>query len=119
MQAGLSGILPLGPDILTTFVLNYAQQLNRPNPLTRASARWGHMRALWRFSADMPCVLRGLADCDCHPTDHDRFLRYTWLMEIRVWAVPESHTVEVSKHPLGAASTASEVGDAHAALAAG
>ena len=119
VQAGLSGILPLGPDVLTTFVLNYARQLNHPNPLTRASAQWGHMCALWRFSPDMPCVLRGLADCDCHPTDHDRFLRYTWLMEIRVWAVPGSHAVEVTKHPLGAASNADEASDAHAALAAG
>ena len=32
VQAGLSGILPLGPDMLTTFVLNYTQQLNHPNP---------------------------------------------------------------------------------------
>ena len=119
VQAGLSGILPLRPDVLTTFVLNYARQLNQPNPLTRASARWGHMGALWRFSPDMPCVLRGLADCDCHPTDHDRFLRYTWLMEIRVWAVPGSHAVEVTKHPLGAASNADEANDAHAAMAAG
>ena len=46
VQAGLSGIRPLGPDVLTTFVLNYARQLNHPNPLTRASARWGHMCAL-------------------------------------------------------------------------
>ena len=53
--------------MLTTFVLNYAHQLNHPNPLTRASARWGLMCALWRFSPDMPCVLRGLADCDCTP----------------------------------------------------
>ena len=57
VQAGLSGILPPGPDMLTTFVLNYAHQLNHPNPLTRASARWGLMCALWRFSPDMPCVL--------------------------------------------------------------
>ena len=82
VQAGLSGIRPLGPDVLTTFVLNYAWQLNHPNPLTRASARWGHMCALWRFHPDMPCVLRGFADCECHPTDQDWFLRYTWLMEI-------------------------------------
>ena len=67
----------------------------------------------------MPGVLRGLADCDRHPTDHDRFLRYTWLMDIRVWAVPESHHVEVPKHPLGTAGTASEADDVHAALAAG
>ena len=46
VQAGLFGIRPLGPDVLTTFVLNYARQLNHPNPLTRASARWGHMGAL-------------------------------------------------------------------------
>ena len=77
------------------------------------------MCALWRFSPDMPCVLRGLADCDCHPTDHDRFLRYTWLTDIRVWAVLESHHVEVPKHPLGVAGTVSEADDAHAALAAG
>ena len=74
----------MGPDVLTTFVLNYARQLNHPNPLTRASAPWGHMGTLWRFNPDMPCVLQGLADCECHSTDHDRFLRYTWLMEIRV-----------------------------------
>ena len=77
------------------------------------------MGALWRFSPDMPYVHRGLADCDCHPTDHDRFLKYTWLMEIRVWAVPESHAVEVTKHPLVTASNADEASDAHAALAAG
>ena len=114
VQAGLSGILPLGPDMLTMFVLNYAHQLNHPNPLTRASARWGLMCALWRFSPDMPCVHRGLADCECHPTDHDRFLRYTWLMDIRVWAVLESHHVEVPRHPLGVAGTVSEADDAHA-----
>ena len=38
VQAGLSGILPMGPDVLTTFVLSYARQLNHPNPLTRATA---------------------------------------------------------------------------------
>ena len=119
VHADLSGILPLGPDVLTTFVLKNARQLNHPNPLTRASARWGHMCALCRFKPDMLCVLRGLADCDCHPTDHERFLRYTWVMEIRVWGVPESRSVEITKHPLGAASTSIEAGDAHAALAAG
>ena len=41
------------------------------------------MCALWQLSLDMPCVLQGLADCDCHPTHHDRFLRSTWLMDIR------------------------------------
>ena len=82
VEAGLSGILPVGPDMLTTFVLNYAHQLNHPKPLTRASARWGLMCALWRFSPDMPCVRGGLADCECHPTDHDRLLWYTWLMDI-------------------------------------
>ena len=90
---------PWAPRMLNTFVLNYARQLNHPNPLTRSSARWGHMGALRRFGPDMPCVLRGFADCDRHPTDHDPFLRYTWLMEIRVLAVPESHAVEVTKHP--------------------
>ena len=83
LQAGLSGILPLGPDMLATLVLNYAHQLNHPNPLTRASASWGLTCALWRLSPDMPCVLRGLADRDCHPTAHDGFLQYTWLMDIR------------------------------------
>ena len=68
---------------------------------------------------DMPCIHQGLADCDCHPTDHDRFLRYTWPMEIRVWPAPGSHAVEVSKHPLGAATTIDEANDGHAALAAG
>ena len=77
------------------------------------------MCALWRLNPDMPCVRRSLADCDCHPTEHDRFLRYTWLMDIRVWAVLESHHVEVPKHPLGTAGTTSELDDAHAALAAG
>ena len=119
VQAGLSGILPLGPDVLTTFVLNYAHQLNHPNPLNRASARWGLMCALWQLSLDMPCVLWGLADCDCHPTDHDCFLRYTRLMDIRVWAVRERHHVEVPKQPLGTTGTASEADDAHADLAAG
>ena len=119
VQAGLSGILPLGPDMLTTFVLNYTHQLNHPNPLTRASAKWGLMCALWRFSPDMPCVRRGLVDCECHPTDHDRFLRCTWLMDIRVWAVLEGHHVEVPKHPLGVAGTVSDADDAHAAVAAG
>ena len=89
--------------MLTTFVPNYPQQMNHRNPLTRASANWGLMCALWRFSPDMPCGLRGLADCDRHPTDHDHFLRYTWLMHIQVWAVPGSHHVEVPKHLLGTA----------------
>ena len=39
VQAGLTGILALGPNILTTFVLNDAKQLNHSNPLNRASAR--------------------------------------------------------------------------------
>ena len=67
----------------------------------------------------MPCVRRGLVDCACHPTDHDRFTQYTWLMDIRVWAVLEDHHVEVPKHPLGVASTVDEADDAHVALAAG
>ena len=119
VEAGLSGIRPLGPDMVTTFVLNYAHQLNHPNPPTRASASWGLMCALWRFSPDMPCVCGGLASCECHPTDHDIFLRYTWLMDIRVWAVLEDHHVEVPEHPLGVAGTVNEANDAHAALAAG
>ena len=69
LRAGLLGILPLGPDMLTTFVVNYAHPFNQPNPLTRASARWGLMYAHWRFSPDMPCVRKGLMDCACHPTD--------------------------------------------------
>ena len=77
-----------------------------------------HVCALWRFHPDIPCVLRGLADCECHPTNHDWFLRYTWLMEIRVWPAPGSHAVEVCKHPLGAATTIDEANDCHAALAA-
>ena len=77
VETGCLGILPLGPDMLTTLVLSYAHQLNHPNPLTRASAKWGLMWALWRFNPDMPCVHGGLTDCDCHPTDHNRFLRYT------------------------------------------
>ena len=87
VEAGQSGILPLGPNILTTFVVNYAHQLNHANPLTGASARWGLMRVLWRFSPDMPCIRAELADCDCHGTDHDGFLRYMWLMDLWVWMV--------------------------------
>ena len=67
----------------------------------------------------MPSVLRGLSDYNCHPTDHDRFLRYTWLMDIWVWTVPESHSVEVPKHPLGTASTATEADNAGTILVAG
>ena len=33
VQEGLSGKGPLGPDVLTTCMLNYARQLNHPNPL--------------------------------------------------------------------------------------
>ena len=39
VQAGLLGILLLGPDVLTTFVLNYARQWNQPSPPTQASAQ--------------------------------------------------------------------------------
>ena len=77
------------------------------------------MWAFWRFSPDMPRVRGGFPDCDCHPTDHDRFLRYTWLMDIRICAVLEDHHAEVLKHPLGAASTGDQANDAHTALAAG
>ena len=119
VHAGLSGILPLGPHMLTTFVLNYAQQLNHSNPLTRTSARWGVICPLRWFSPHMPCVRRGLVDCECHPKDHYRFLCYTWLMDICVYAVLEDHHVEVPKHPLGVAGTVSDADDAHAALAAG
>ena len=105
--------------MLTTFMLNYAHQRSHPNPLTCASARWGLMYALWRFSLDMPYMRQGLVDCACHPTDRDRFLRYTWLIDIRVWAVLEDHHVEVPKHPLGVANTVDEADDAHAALADG
>ena len=76
------------------------------------------MDALWRFSPDMPCVLRRLADCDRHATNQDRFLRYTSLMGIRVWAAPGSHAVEVAKHYLGAARTTPKASDGHAPLAA-
>ena len=51
--------------------------------------------------------------------DHNRYLRYTWLMDIRVWAVLEGHHVEVRRHPLGVAGTVNHVDDTHAALAAG
>ena len=77
------------------------------------------MWALWRFSPDMPCVRGGLADCDSHPTDHNRFLRYTSLMDIRIWEVSEDHHAEVPKYPRGVASSADEANDAHAVLAAG
>ena len=58
-------------------------------------------------------------DCECHPTDHDRFLRYTWLMDIRVLAVLEGHHGDVPKHPLGVAGAVGDADDAHTALAAG
>ena len=119
VETGRSCILPLGPDMLTTFVLSCTHQLNHPSPLTRASARWGLVWALWWFSPDMPCVPRGLTDCDSHPMDHDRFLRYTQHMDIRIWAVLEDHHVEVPKHLLGIACTTDEAKDAHAAPAAG
>ena len=114
-----TAILPLRPGMLTTCVLKYAHQLKHPNPLTQASGGWGLMCALWRFSTDMPCVLRGLADCDYRRADHDRFLWYTWLMHIPVWAVLESHHAEVPQHPLGVAGTVSEADGAQATLAAG
>ena len=119
VEAGRSGILPLGPDMLTTLVLSYAHQLDQPNPLTRASARWGLMWAFWRFGPDMPAVCGCLTDCDCHPIDHNWFFRYTWLMDICVKVVPEDHHTEVPQHPLGIASTADKANDAHAVLSAG
>ena len=105
--------------MLTTAVLNCGHQLHQLNPLTRASNWLGLMCPIWRFSPDMPCVLQGLADCECHLTDHDRFLQYTLLMDIWVSAVLEMHHGEAPKHAQGTAGTTSKADDAHAALAAG
>ena len=56
------------------------------------------MWALWRFSPNVP---RPRGACECHTTDHDRFLRCMWLMDLWVWVVQEEHHVEVPAHLLG------------------